>query len=177
MLAPVRATAWGSPGSGLQLTLAMASICEGVDAHQAYVSPAARSGAEACGLRVAQTRAAHRGDRARLFLVAETPERLKERLGRRLDRLFRQVERLERNVTISNEALALFVRFWLTTTPSLPTAAHNRPRKRRPRAVRRLRRCSGPAPGEGPDAFGEDFWTSSQEEGTESGHSSRSLSE
>ncbi|OYX79923.1 MAG: CopG family transcriptional regulator, partial [Bradyrhizobium sp. 35-63-5] len=49
--------------------------------------------------------------------------RLEGALGRRLDRLVRQVERLERNVTISNEALALFVRFWLTTTPSLPESA------------------------------------------------------
>jgi len=46
-------------------------------------------------------------------------------LGRRLDRLTRQVERLERHVTISNEALALFVRFWLTTTPPLPDTAQN----------------------------------------------------
>jgi hypothetical protein len=44
-------------------------------------------------------------------------------LGRRLDRLTRQVERLERHVTISNEALALFVRFWLTATPPLPDTA------------------------------------------------------
>lgn len=44
-------------------------------------------------------------------------------VGRRLDRLIRQVERLERNVVISNEALALFVRFWLTATPPLPDTA------------------------------------------------------
>jgi hypothetical protein len=44
-------------------------------------------------------------------------------LGRRLDRLTRQVERLERHVTISNEALALFVRFWLSVTPPLPDTA------------------------------------------------------
>jgi hypothetical protein len=44
-------------------------------------------------------------------------------LGRRLDRLTRQVERLERHVTISNEAHALFVRFWLTVTPPLPDTA------------------------------------------------------
>jgi hypothetical protein len=35
----------------------------------------------------------------------------------------RQIERLERHVTISNEALAVFVRFWLTSTPPLPDAA------------------------------------------------------
>ena len=44
-------------------------------------------------------------------------------LGKRLDRLTRQVERLERHITISNEAIALFVRFWLTSTPSVPEAA------------------------------------------------------
>ena len=30
------------------------------------------------------------------------------------------MERLERHVAISNEALAVFVRFWLTSTPPLP---------------------------------------------------------
>src|SRR5882724_3080960 len=31
--------------------------------------------------------------------------------------------RLERHVTISNEAIAVFVRFWLTSTPPLPDTA------------------------------------------------------
>ena len=57
------------------------------------------------------------------FLSPDGSERLEGALGRRLDRLVRQIERLERNLTISNEALALFVRFWLTTTPSLPDGA------------------------------------------------------
>lgn len=57
------------------------------------------------------------------FLSPDASERLEGALGRRLDRLVRQVERLERNVTISNEALALFVRFWLTATSPLPDAA------------------------------------------------------
>jgi hypothetical protein len=43
---------------------------------------------------------------------------------RRLDRLTRAFERLERDLTISTEALALFVRFWLTTTPPLPDTLH-----------------------------------------------------
>ncbi len=57
------------------------------------------------------------------FLSPDGSERLEGALGRRLDRLIRQVERLERNVTISSEALALFVRFWLTATPPLPDSA------------------------------------------------------
>lgn len=57
------------------------------------------------------------------FLSPDSSERMEAALGRRLDRLNRQVERLERHVTISNEALALFVRFWLTATPPLPDTA------------------------------------------------------
>jgi predicted transcriptional regulator len=57
------------------------------------------------------------------YLSPDGSERLEAALGRRLDRLSRQMERMERHVTITNEALALFVRFWLTTTPALPDAA------------------------------------------------------
>jgi predicted transcriptional regulator len=57
------------------------------------------------------------------FLSPDAAERLEGALGRRLDRLTRAVERLERHVTITNEALALFVRFWLTATPPLPDTA------------------------------------------------------
>ncbi|MGQ0581939.1 MAG: ribbon-helix-helix domain-containing protein [Reyranella sp.] len=57
------------------------------------------------------------------FLSPDGSEKLEGALGRRFDRLIRQVERLERDVTISNEALALFVRFWLTATPPLPGTA------------------------------------------------------
>jgi hypothetical protein len=35
----------------------------------------------------------------------------------------RHLERIERHVDISNEALAVFVRFWLTSTPALPETA------------------------------------------------------
>src|SRR3954463_4278187 len=57
------------------------------------------------------------------FLSPDNSERMEAALGRRLDRLARHVERLERHITISNEALALFVRFWLTATPPLPDTA------------------------------------------------------
>ena len=50
-------------------------------------------------------------------------DRLEAALARRLDRMSRQIERLERHVTISNEAIAVFVRFWLTSTPPLPDTA------------------------------------------------------
>ncbi len=49
-------------------------------------------------------------------------DRLEAALARRLDRMTRHLERIERHVDISNEALAVFVRFWLTSTPALPDA-------------------------------------------------------
>jgi predicted transcriptional regulator len=57
------------------------------------------------------------------YLSPDNSERMEAALGRRLDRLSRQAERVERHITISNEALALFVRFWLTVTPPLPDTA------------------------------------------------------
>lgn len=56
-------------------------------------------------------------------LSPDGADRLEAALARRLDRMTRQIERLERHVTISNETLALFVRFWLTSVPPLPDSA------------------------------------------------------
>ena len=53
-------------------------------------------------------------------LSPDGADRLEAALARRLDRIGRHLERLERHVDISNEALAVFVRFWLTSTPPLP---------------------------------------------------------
>ncbi len=57
------------------------------------------------------------------FLSPDGADRREAAFARRLDRLSRQVQRLERNVRISTEALALFVRFWLSVTPPLPNDA------------------------------------------------------
>ena len=57
-------------------------------------------------------------------LSPDGADRLEAALARRLDRMTRQMERLERHVTIANETLALFVRFWLTATPPLPDTVH-----------------------------------------------------
>ncbi|UUP17839.1 CopG family transcriptional regulator [Nitratireductor thuwali] len=54
------------------------------------------------------------------YLSPDAADQREAAITRRLDRLTRAVERLERNQTITSEALALFVRFWLTTTPPLP---------------------------------------------------------
>ncbi len=57
------------------------------------------------------------------FLSPDGADRREAAFTRRLDRLTRQMQRLERNSGISLEALALFVRFWLTVTPPLPPEA------------------------------------------------------
>jgi len=54
------------------------------------------------------------------FLSPDGADQREAAIVRRLDRLTRAVERLERDQSIGNEAMALFVKFWLTTTPPLP---------------------------------------------------------
>ena len=56
-------------------------------------------------------------------LSPDGADRLEAALARRLDRIGRHLERIERHVAITNEALAVFVRFWLTSTPPLPDSA------------------------------------------------------
>jgi hypothetical protein len=56
-------------------------------------------------------------------LSPDGADRREAAFARRLDRLSRQVQRLERNTGIAIETLALFVRFWLTITPPLPADA------------------------------------------------------
>lgn len=53
------------------------------------------------------------------YLSPDSEEGAEASLSRRLDRISRSIDRLEQDVTISNEAVALFVKAWLTATPSL----------------------------------------------------------
>jgi hypothetical protein len=57
------------------------------------------------------------------FLSPDGADRREAAFTRRLDRLSRQMQRLERDVGIAAETLALFIRFWLTVTPPLPNEA------------------------------------------------------
>ena len=54
------------------------------------------------------------------FLSPDAADRREAAFVRRLDKLTRQFERLERDQQIAIETMALFVRFWLAVTPSLP---------------------------------------------------------
>jgi predicted DNA-binding protein len=57
------------------------------------------------------------------FLSPDHADMREAALTRRLDRLSRQVARLERDQRITTETLALFVRFWLTITPPIELEA------------------------------------------------------
>ncbi|MBR1164717.1 CopG family transcriptional regulator [Bradyrhizobium elkanii] len=57
------------------------------------------------------------------FLSPDAAERREAVIAKRLDQLDRRMIRLERDVGIAVETLAVFVRFWLTTTPALPEPA------------------------------------------------------
>lgn len=57
------------------------------------------------------------------FLTPDESDRREAVMARRLDRLTRQGERMERDLWIAAETLALFIRFWLTVTPPLPESA------------------------------------------------------
>ncbi|MEY9880639.1 CopG family transcriptional regulator [Bradyrhizobium sp. USDA 329] len=57
------------------------------------------------------------------FLSPDADERREAATAKRLDQIDRRIARLERDVGISVETIALFIRFWLTTTPPLPEPA------------------------------------------------------
>lgn len=62
------------------------------------------------------------------FLSPDEGDRREAAIAKRLDRIVRVLERLERNDTITLETIALFIRFWLTSTPALPE--HSNPAAR-----------------------------------------------
>lgn len=57
------------------------------------------------------------------FLSPDADERKEAAIAKRLDQQDRRLARLERDVGIGVETLALFIRFWLNTTPPLPEPA------------------------------------------------------
>lgn len=57
------------------------------------------------------------------FLSPDAAERQEAATTKRLDQFDRRMARMERDLGISVEMLAVFVRFWLTTNPPLPEPA------------------------------------------------------
>jgi hypothetical protein len=54
------------------------------------------------------------------FLSPDDSDRREAAIAKRLDRIVRVLERLERNDSVVLETIALYIRFWLTATPALP---------------------------------------------------------
>jgi predicted transcriptional regulator len=57
------------------------------------------------------------------FLSPDADERQEAAIAKRLDRIDRNIQRLERDIGIANEAFAIFIRSWLTSSTPLPEAA------------------------------------------------------
>ncbi|MEP1598923.1 MAG: CopG family transcriptional regulator, partial [Hyphomonas sp.] len=59
------------------------------------------------------------------FLSGDTADRLEAAMSRRLDRLGRQMDGLDEDLTVLGETLSLFVQFWLTITPPISDTAQS----------------------------------------------------
>lgn len=57
------------------------------------------------------------------FLSPDAQDMREAAFTRRLDRLSRQAARIERDLRLTADTMALFVRFWLIVTPPLPPDA------------------------------------------------------
>ena len=57
------------------------------------------------------------------FVSPDDAERREAIVTKRLDQIDRRMTRVERDVGIAVESLAVFIRFWLMTTPALPEPA------------------------------------------------------
>ena len=88
-----------------------------------YFEPATAKALEELAIRRRVSRSAIVDAAVASFLSPDGADRREAAYTRRLDRLTRQVERLERDQTIALEALGLFIRAWLTATPPLADSA------------------------------------------------------
>jgi len=57
------------------------------------------------------------------FLSADGSERMEAAIGRRLDRMTREVQRQGWQLGLTSEAIALFVHAWMIQNPALPETA------------------------------------------------------
>jgi hypothetical protein len=88
-----------------------------------YVDPAIMQALSAYAARREQSMSLIAEAAIASFLSPDADERREAATAKRLDQQDRRLARLERDVGIAVETLALFIRFWLTTTPPLPEPA------------------------------------------------------
>ena len=58
------------------------------------------------------------------FLSPDGSERMEAAFSRRLDRIGRQIGKLDYHIEVGNEAFALYLRRWLAVTPAMPFEAN-----------------------------------------------------
>lgn len=88
-----------------------------------YFDPALLKKVEALALRRKLSKSAIIEAAVASFLSGDTSEKLEAAMSRRLDKLGRQIDTLDEDLAVLGEAVSLFIRFWLTVTPSLPETA------------------------------------------------------
>src|SRR5260370_34466256 len=85
-----------------------------------YVDPDLMVQLTECAKRRRQSKSKVANAALESFLTLDDAARRELATTRRLDQLTRQIEQLDRNLHICVEALALFIRTWLSVTPLLP---------------------------------------------------------
>src|SRR5215472_77517 len=85
-----------------------------------YLDPEIFAGLEAYATRQGKPKSLVAEAAIASFLSPDDSDRREAAIAKRLDRIVRVLERLERNDGVTLETIALFIRFWLTATPALP---------------------------------------------------------
>jgi predicted transcriptional regulator len=90
--------------------------------HHLYLDDELTEQLEALAAKPGSSKSAIVSDALRAFIARRGANELDDRLKVRLDRISRQLNRIERDQQILLESLALFVRYYLTVTAPLPEA-------------------------------------------------------
>ena len=90
--------------------------------HHLYLDDELTEQLEALAAKPGSSKSAIVSDALRAFVARRGAAELDDRLKVRLDRISRQLNRIERDQQILLESLALFVRYYLTVTAPLPEA-------------------------------------------------------
>src|SRR3546814_7961918 len=90
--------------------------------HPLYLDDELTERLEALAAKPGSSKSAIVSDALRAFIARRGANELDERLKVRLDRVSRQLNRIERDQQILLESLALYVRYYLTVTAPLPEA-------------------------------------------------------
>lgn len=85
-----------------------------------YLDPATLRELEAFAKRRGQPKSLVAEAAIASLLSPDDSDRREAAIAKRLDRIVRFLERLERNDGVVLETIALYIRFWLTATPALP---------------------------------------------------------